>query len=299
MATDWLITGAGGQLGSVLLRLLTRRGAAAVGTISDRGLRPEVGESLPIDLTNLENLGAMLRRLRPRFIIHTAAVSSIMDAYRNPDYARRVNFESTEKLSALAQEVGARFVFTSTDLVFGGDEAPYLEGDPAAPKSVYGMTKVEAEHALADAEHAVVLRLPLMYGVPAVDRPTTFISQVKAMMDRRELTLFGDEFRTPIWLEDAARACVDVAQSDFCGTLHAAGPERLSRLQMGELTAKALHIDDARIRAISQCEVNTPEPRPADVSLDATLFKNTFRRTAGIPMAEALADIAKQLDAGD
>lgn len=295
MATDWLITGAGGQLGSVLLRLLTRRGAAVVGTVSERGPKPDVGEVLPIDLARSDDVSALLRRLRPRYIVHAAAVTNMVDAYRNPDLARQINFEMTRDLNSMAKDVGARVVFTSTDLVFDGEEPPYREDDVAKPRSVYGKTKVEAENALADSPNAITLRLSLMYGVPAVTRPTTFMHQLKAMLDRRELTLFNDEFRTPIWLEDAARACVDVARSDQTGILHIGGPERLSRLQMGELTAKALGIGDARIRAVSQCENNAPETRPADVSLDSSRFQQLYRRPAGLRMSEALQDIAQEL----
>ncbi|MCB9858733.1 MAG: SDR family oxidoreductase [Phycisphaerales bacterium] len=296
MATDWLVTGAGGQLGSVLLRLLARRGAAAVGTVTDKGPRPDVGESIPIDLTDRRALEPLVRRLRPQFIIHTAAITNVNDAYRHPDRARLVNCETSCLINELAAELGARLVFTSTDLVFGGGEAPYRETDPTSPKSIYGATKVEAENALGDSPNAIILRLPLMYGVPAVDRPTTFMNQVRAMLDRRELTLFGDEYRTPIWLEDAARACVDVAQRDISGILHAGGPQRLSRLQMGELTAKALGVSDARIRSISQCEIDAPEPRPADVSLESSRFESLMRRPPGIPMHEALMDIAEELN---
>ncbi|MCA9256778.1 MAG: SDR family oxidoreductase [Phycisphaerales bacterium] len=296
MATDWLITGAGGQLGSVLLRLLAKRGAAAVGAVSEHGPRPETGEVISIDLTKQSKLVELVRRLRPQFILHTAAVTNVNDAFRDPDHARLVNFEVTERIKALAEEIGARLVFTSTDLVFNGIEAPYCESDTTAPTSIYGATKVEAELALIDSKDTVILRLPLMYGVPAVDRPTTFMRQVRAILDRRELTLFGDEIRTPIWLEDAARACVDIAQSEFSGVLHAGGPERLSRLRMGELTASAMGINDARLRAISQCEIQAPEPRPVDVSLDSSQFESLMRRPAGIPMAEALKDIADELN---
>lgn len=298
MATDWLITGAGGQLGSVLLRQLVRRGAAGVGTASMSGPRPEVGEVFPIDLLNRDQVVALIQKLRPRYIIHAAAMTNVNDAYRQPDRARQTNVEMTQQLLELASEFGFRLVFISTDLVFGGDEAPYAESDAPSPRSVYGKTKAEAEHFVQQSGSAVALRLPLMFGVPAVDRPTTFINQLRSLLDRRELMLFNDEFRTPIWLEDAARACIETAQGNVTGILHAGGPERLSRLQMGELAAKALGVDDPRIQAISQCEIDSPEPRPADVSLNSARYESLFRHSPGVPMSETLGEIARQLGVG-
>lgn len=293
MATQWLVTGAGGQLGSVLLGMLARRGAAAVGTASRNGPRPIVGDVVPIDFADASSISTSLKQLRPQFIVHAAAMTSVNECFHDPDKARRVNVVASQRLAELAAELNARLVFISTDLVFDGSLPPYSETDDPRPLSVYGHTKREAEMSLQNADRAVVLRLPLMYGIPAVKRDTTFTSQLHALSDRRELPLFYDEFRTPLWLEDAARSCIDVARSDVTGVLHAGGPERLSRLEMIEIAARAYDIDDPRIRSVSQSEISLPETRPPDVSLDSTRFEAIFHRPPGIPMTEAMAEIAQ------
>src|SRR5690606_24525513 len=155
------ITGAGGQLGSVLLRALTRRGASAVGTVSPKGPRPREGEAIPVDLARSDSLTDLYRRVRPRLIVHAAAVTSVQEAYRDPDRARRTNVVATRQLNELAADSGSRFVLISTDLVFDGTAAPYAESAPTGPTTTYGKTKEEAEQAVADTGQAVVLRLPL------------------------------------------------------------------------------------------------------------------------------------------
>jgi len=121
------------------------------------------------------------------------------------------------------------------------------------------------------------------------------MSQLRALFDRRELSLFQDEYRTPLWLEDAARACIDVAQSDVTGVIHAGGPERLSRLEMIEIAAAALDIPDPRIRSISQSALVTPEPRPADVSLESARYRSLFHHAPGVSMSDAMSEIARAL----
>jgi dTDP-4-dehydrorhamnose reductase len=209
-------------------------------------------------------------------------------AWKAPEAALQTNVGVTAELAHLATETDSRLVFLSTDLVFDGAAAPYSEEAITAPLSVYGRTKAEAEKAVLTCPKGLVIRPALMYGLPAVNRPTTFQAQLQALRTHQPLKLFEDEFRTPIWLDDAANACIDAAQSDLTGILNVAGPERLSRLEMGQAMARAMGIAGENITAIRQCDLATAEPRPADVSLDCRLFARLFGRPPGRPMAEAL-----------
>jgi UDP-glucose 4-epimerase len=85
---------------------------------------------------------------------------------------RRVNVSGTERLARSAAACGARrLVFLSSVKVNGErtGEHPYTENDAPAPEDPYGVSKWEAEQALARiaAEtglEVVVLRSPLVYG---------------------------------------------------------------------------------------------------------------------------------------
>lgn len=292
MADKWLITGAGGQLGSVLMRQLAQRGDEAVGLVSLSGPMPEGARCVRVDLSDAGAVREIVQRERPTVIVHAAAVTSIQTAYEQPELTRRVNVEATRVLVESAANLGARIAFTSTDLVFDGTAAPYREADRPTPLSVYGTSKVEAEGIVLAYSRGVVVRPALMYGVPAVGRATTFLSQVEALRTGRALTLFEDEFRTPIWLEDAAESTRMAAVSDYHGNLHLGGPVRMSRLEMGRIMAAALQIDAPNIIVSRQADMATPEPRPADVSLDSSAFARQFGKPPGRAMDEAMREIA-------
>ncbi len=295
----WLITGAGGQLGSILLRALSNGGEAVVGTVSPTGPRPQYGETVPLELADFERIRAFVRNRAPKYVIHTAAVTSVMAAYENPSLAREINVEATAALAEATAELDARFVFTSTDLVFDGNAAPYDESSTPNPTSIYGKTKIEAEELLANFTNAAVVRLPLMIGLPAVDRQTTFRNQLRALLDHQSLKLFQDEFRSPIALSDAARACIEIAKSDVSGVIHAGGPQSLSRLDIGLALARALGVATDQIVPTCQSDMHFPEPRPMDVSLDSSLFEKTFGRAAGRHVDDVMADVAIEINAGN
>lgn len=289
----WLITGAGGQLGSVLLRTLTRSGHPATGLISPTGPAPLVGMTIRCDLTDRDNLSNVVRALQPTHIVHAAAVTNVQTAFENPDVARSVNVAATAHLVELASQLGSRLVYVSTDLVFDGKTGNYKETDAPFPLSVYGQTKLEGERFILKYPGGVIARLPLMYGLPDVMRATTFRNQLQSIRDGQPLRLFEDEFRSPLWLDDAAEALITIAQSTIIGLLHVAGPQRLSRLDMGRIMAMALHCEESLLIPTRQSEIAFSEPRPADVSLCSDQFASTFGRSPGRPMADAMALVIK------
>ncbi len=283
-----LVTGASGQLGGYLVRRLLQAAHAVTGWSGSArgpvaGLPPE-----PVDLADADAVAAAFRRARPQVVLHAAARARIHDCYRDPDRARRVNTDGSALLARLAAESGARMVHVSTDLVFDGERGAYREEDPATPLSVYGRTKCDAEPAvLAYPRHAVV-RVSLLFGPSVVGRASFFDEQVAALRAGRPVTLFADEWRTPLSLETAATALTELACSDFTGLLHLGGPERLSRLEMGRRLAAHLGADPALAVPGLRAQAPASEPRPRDTSLDSTRWHRLFPQVPWPGFDEAL-----------
>lgn len=284
----WVVTGAGGQLGSVIFRELLKRGKNPLGLVSPSGPAPAGGRTVRVDLGDIVAVTSAIEAVAARCIVHTAAVSSVAAALPDPGRARRINVVATGDLARLSMRLGARFVYTSTDMVFDGEGAPYAEAHEPSPLSVYGRSKLEGELAARNNPNALIVRLPLLYGKPAVTRESTFVAQVRALRAGAPLSLFTDEYRTPLSLEDAAESVLLAAESDRAGLLHLAGPERLSRMDMGRLLAERLGVSGAELRAIRREDALAAEPRPRDLSLDDAEFRRAFGVPAGRSMRDAL-----------
>ncbi len=281
-----LLTGATGQLGGYLLHELSAAGAAVTawsgartGTLFGIPLRP-------VDLRDPDATAAAFHDARPEVVVHTAALAAVADCYRDPAAARAINTAGSILLAELAATAGSRFVHLSTDLVFDGEHAPYREDDPPAPLSVYGRTKADGERGVLAFPGTVVVRVSLLFG-PGLTRPTFFDGLCAALRAAQPLHLFDDEWRTPLDLRSAARALLGIASSDETGILHLGGPERLSRLEMGQLLADALGIRLTIVRS-SRNGTAQPEPRPRDVSLDSSRWRSRFPRAHWPGFVEAI-----------
>jgi dTDP-4-dehydrorhamnose reductase len=203
---------------------------------------------------------------RPQLVIHCAAITTVVDAQKNPDLARRVNVDSTRLLAELAAEIP--LVFFSTDLVFDGRKGNYSETDAANPLHLYGETKLAAEEIVLKNSHHLVVRTTINGGTsPSGAR--AFNEQLRRSLQSagQGMTLFTDEFRSPIHAAETARAVWELTRKNCAGIYHVAGAEKLSRFQIGQLLVSRWPEVTTQIKSGSAKDFPGP-PRALDTSLD-------------------------------
>jgi dTDP-4-dehydrorhamnose reductase len=246
---------------------------------------------LPVDVSDREQVAAAFQAARPHVVVHAAALARVADCHRDPARAHRINVRGTAILAELCLAAGTRLVLTSTDMVFSGERGHYREDDPPAPLSEYGRTKAAAEKVALAVPTNAIIRLSLMYGPSVNGGPSFFVDQVAALRAGRPITLFEDEWRTPLDLRTAARAVLAVARSEYRGLLHVGGPERLSRVDMGRRLAAYLQVDPSSIVVTSRLDAPAAEPRPRDLSLDSSRWRQQFPDHPWPRWEEALRDL--------
>ena len=225
-----------------------------------------------------QDLDALLERVAPTEILHCAAMSRAGDCESDPDVARSINAEVPARIAAWATAREARLIHVSTDLVFGATDAPsggFREDDEPAPVSEYGRSKREGETRVLGADpEATVVRLPLLYGNSAGRGRGASDALLEAVERGENPPRFVDEWRTPLEVSNAAQALVEILDFDAPGVVHVAGPERVSRYELGLAVLESMGLDAdaarAEIREARQAEVDAGAPRPRDVSLDAS-----------------------------
>lgn len=299
-----LVTGGSGFIGRAVVRQFASTGQAVVAT----GSRPaeRVGEivrqndqqprgSIACDSCDFDrpsDIPALLDRHHPSAIVHAAATPDLADCERDPDRARRVNVEASEVIARWASHHGCRLICISTDQVFDGLQAPYTEDADPRPVHIYGRSKVEAEQRTLDAcPDATVVRISLVYGDSPTGRRSASEQVLNALREGRELRLFTDEYRTPILVDDVARAIGELLDLTDVRRLHLAGPDRVSRYGFGLAVAEAFGLDGSVIAAIRQCDVDLGTPRPPDLSLDTGLARQVLRCPPR-SLREGLAELA-------
>ncbi len=242
----------------------------------------------PVDLTDSGAVESALAADDPAVVIHAAAVSTADRAFREPRLAHAVNVVATGRIADWCVGRGRRLILVSTDLVFDGRASWRREQDPAQPILEYGRTKRAAEELLDHRPGCLSARLSLLYGPTPCKRPSFFDQAMGTLRAGIPQAFFIDEYRTPLDYASAAAALVALALSDLTGLVHVGGPERLSRFDLMRRAARALGIDPKLVLANHLRDIVFPEPRPADVSLDSSLFVATFPSASRPKIEQAL-----------
>jgi len=263
-----LVTGASGLLGHAVA--LAAQESHEVTAQYRRHIPPALRKVVQLDITDTGALEKLFREAAPDITIHCAAISDPVTCEKQHTIVTAVNVPATHALASLCEESRSRMIFISTDLVFNGRRGMYVEADPVDPISFYGESKVKAEKAVRDLcrNHAIA-RCCLLYGHSPSGRRGTDERILDALRHGKEVALFTNEWRTPACVPDLARALVKIAESDFTGTLHCGGADRISRYDFGLKICRAAGVDPSRIAAKKIEDVVSVPPRAPDVSLDS------------------------------
>lgn len=287
---DMLVSGASGFVGEHLLRRLIASGATPIGTYHRHPLQIEGATMVPLDWTDRAQVRTLLRRFQPRILYHLAALTSAPACEADPAAARQDIVVATENLVQESRQLGPApwIVALSTDLVFQGDAAPYQEADPAKPLSVYGRCKLEAEQCLP--EETTIVRASLLYGPPTTHGSSFLSWLVGGLLRREPVTLFTDEIRTPLHVDDLVNALIALGEAQAAGLWHAGGPERLDRFRMGQIVARTWGEPETYLKPSRLADAVHAAPRPKDVSLDSRklwTYLNQTPRSFGEGIADA------------
>jgi dTDP-4-dehydrorhamnose reductase len=221
------ITGAGGQLGTELVRAFEAAGDQVLALA-----RPD------FDITRTAHLGR-LTDWRPQVVVNSAAWTDVDACARDPERAMRINGEAAGAVARAARAAGAGVVQISTNEVFDGTaERPYTEDDRPNPINAYGASKLAGERAVAEANpRRLIVRTAWLYG----PGERTFPAKIRAAAERaiaagQPLRIVADEWGNPTdtrWLGTATVKLVNLIREGRTpyGRYHLAGWPPTSRLE--------------------------------------------------------------------
>jgi dTDP-4-dehydrorhamnose reductase len=272
--TRWLVTGAGGQLGTDLVAVLGERGLDVVGLPRAR-----------LDVADASAVDAAVRGVD--VVVNAAAYTDVDGAETDEPAAWRVNADGPGALAAACARHGARLVHVSTDYVFAGTaHEPYDEDDPPVPRNAYGRSKLAGERGvLAALPSAYVVRTAWVYGGAGCN----FVKTIARLAPEREtLAVVDDQRGSPTWSRDLAYGLVALVQrAPDPGIYHCTNAGVTTWCGLARAVFEELDLDPARVRPTTSDAFVRPAPRPA-----WSVLGNRRWRAAGLaplrPWREAL-----------
>lgn len=255
-----LLTGASGQLGRELTQFPTGPDMHLMGF-----------SRTELDITNMDEVRARLRSLRPDVVIHAAAYTAVDLAESRPEDAYRVNVAGTRNVAVTAEEIGARLCYISTDYVFDGTATvPYNEYDNANPQSTYGKSKRAGEVLVQGlCSNWFIVRTSWVYGRYGANFVNTMLTKSKEVP---RLRVVEDQIGCPTYTKDLAQFLFDLVRTECYGIYHVTNEGSCSWYEF------ALAILDAAgiLTPVDPCsteEFQRPAPRPRYSVLGKTALR--------------------------
>lgn len=254
-----LVTGAGGQLGTDLVRLAAEAGRYEV-----------VGaDHARLDVGDRDQVMAGVTGLRPDLIIHAAAWTAVDACESDPGRAWRDNAFACRNMAEAARVVGAHVVAVSTDYVFDGTSPdPYTEWDRPNPLSVYGRSKLAGEQEIrALLPDATIARTSWVCGPHGSNMVKTIL---RLASGEGQLRFVDDQRGCPTFTEDLAGMLLQLGVGRRAGVFHVTNQGPTTWYRFARDVLEAAGMDPGRVQPIGTAELDPPRPahRPANSVLD-------------------------------
>ena len=256
-----LVTGAKGQLGEELCRILGPQSIPA---------------DLPeIDITCWDSFQRFLEDTRPTAVINAAAYTRVDKAEDEPEQARTVNALAVRHIAKYCITNGCPLVQISTDYVFGGDQTrrtPYSEEDPPAPVNVYGATKLEGEQEATRCPRHIIVRTCGLYGRLGANSPGNFVETIlQKARQGQVLRVVNDQVCCPSYVPHVARAILFLLENEYWGTYHVVNSGQTTWFDFACTILELAGLDVPCI-PISSAEYPARARRPAYSVLDCSKY---------------------------
>ena len=283
-----LITGAGGQVGTDLSMVLAGRVPPAGRSSALLGADPVVeGEFVVgaldrqgLDIVDAAAVSSAFDQLRPDVVVHLAAYTAVDRAEGDLEGATAVNVTGTANVVAAAASTGAHVIYVSTDYVFAGDLGrPLVEGDPTAPLSVYGSTKLAGELACRPTD--TIVRTSWVAGLSG---RTVIHLAADAGRTGRGLRFVDDQVGTLTSSADLAAGLVAMIRRRPGGVFHVAGSGPASWHEVITYAVVAAGGSADQVTPIATAEL---DPQPAAVRPTySPLVSQRLAEIEGAPLPE-------------
>ncbi|MDX1613584.1 MAG: dTDP-4-dehydrorhamnose reductase [Candidatus Promineifilaceae bacterium] len=273
-----LITGAEGQLGQALQRVLQRDTVTGV----------DVQDG---DITEPETMPALLARQPVDVVIHCAAYTDVDGCSRDPQRAYLINGIGTQNVALACRESGAAMVHVSTNEVFSGRHPEgYDEWSSLEPINAYGRSKAMAEvHAQDILERLYLVRTSWLFAPGGRNFIHAILRRARA---DGQVRVVADEVGSPTYVDDLAASISELIRTGQFGIYHLSNSGACSRWSFAQEVLRLAglpHVKNKPILARQYRRSSTPPP--------FAHLNNNVGRSLGIalrPWQEALADYMVQ-----
>ena len=268
-----LITGSNGMLGKDVVSILSKNHSYEIFGLNRKiDNRLDNSHSIICDLNDFEKLEAILVKVSPDIIIHTAANINLNVCEENYEMAKKINVESTELLAKFSKDK-SRLIYISTDSVFDGKKSLYTEDDKTMPLNNYALSKLLGENAVIKNANDYVIVRTNIYGFNNPPKKSLIEWALGELEETKTIYGFNDVFFNPLYTGQLATIIFDLMMNDFIGIINVGCEKGISKLEFLRKLSLQFGYNLELIKEKSVDEILSSLKRPKNTVLDILKLK--------------------------
>jgi dTDP-4-dehydrorhamnose reductase len=240
------------------------------------------------DITDAPAIAKAIQAARPDVVVNAAAFTDVDACESQPELAMRVNGEGPGNIASACRKMKIPMMHFSTDYVFDGEKrAPYTEEDEPRPFSIYGKSKLEGEHRVAQTlEKYWIVRVCGVFG----PYRKNFVSLVVDLGRKGgPLRIVKDQCLAPTYTFDATNGIEQILLRGASGIYHLTNQGFTSRVDFTKGILREAGFGYVEVIPISAEETKRPAPRPKNSQLE-----NARLKREGIALLPAWPDAVRR-----
>lgn len=218
-----LITGAKGQLGTELQRVLESK-KCEIGPIDEIYKDSEclALSSKDLDISDFSKTKEIITINKPDILINCSAFTDVDACETEKELSIKVNALGPKNLAIICSNLDIKLIHISTDYVFDGNNSePYCEWDVCNPKTMYGKSKFLGEQYVKDfSRKYFILRTSWLCSAFGKNFVKTIIDLASK---REEINVVNDQFGNPTSANDLVYHILKLAVTNNYGIYHCSG----------------------------------------------------------------------------
>ena len=133
------------------------------------------------DITNIKKMEKFIKKVKPKFIVHAAAISRPMELHeKNIINSINTNIIGTSNIVNICQKYNIKLIYFSTNYVYPSKKGNYKEDNPVLPINNYAWSKMGGECAVQMLKNSLILRIcmtekPFLYKYAYTNLKTNFM----------------------------------------------------------------------------------------------------------------------------
>jgi dTDP-4-dehydrorhamnose reductase len=194
-----LITGAGGQLGASMTRLLAKEPDFDIISL----------DYSKLDITNSAAVEKVFAKHQFDWVINCAGYTNVDEAEKAFEKVLEINAIAVGHLAYLCKDMKIPLIHFSSDYVYHNQHRrPLEETDPTTPQSIYAQSKLSGEEIISEVlEEYLIFRTSWLYSADGHNFVNTMLRLGK---QGKVLKIVNDQIGTPTLVDDIAEAVLAI-----------------------------------------------------------------------------------------